>query len=205
MNHTLERANNSYTDTDKLSYNRIHNKIIQIDSLKYIIRNNKNVNNTTFDIKMIDKLTSNEKLKYYDNLYFNPNCYSYFYGIKVTTILTDIYWRLVRSRPNQYAVLIAYNKLLNLNIQIPKLPKFKLECPRYYKAETTKDYYIMPSEKEYYMLVVDSIKNKELKQGIIDNIKKVDIDRKKFVNTIQFALRNKFYIKMTKEELNEML
>lgn len=204
MDHILEEELKTMTNINNKKKIR-RGRYIQVESLKYIIKSKKKVNNKTFNMQKIDKINIVEKLKYSDNLYFNPNCYSYFYGIKVTTILTDIYWRLVNSRPNQYAVLLAYNKLLNLNIEIPKIPKFKYECSAYYSLENDKKYYIMPTEKDYYMDIVNNIKDKELKKGIIGNIKKVDLDKKKFVNTIRFALRNKFNIKMTQTELMEKL
>jgi len=193
---------------DKIIENYYTN--INIDSIKLITKDTSFVNN-------------------YNNLYFNPKYYYYFYGFKYSNIMTHMYWRTVRGRPAQIAELIAYNKLLNIPVPFPKMPEYKYLTEKHFgdeyndndfdmisldrsitvnnnnnnitqsKHEDDTDYYIMYLEYKYYNKTIGYLKKFDPKT------KKIKLDTIAFIKTIKMYLKRKYNINMTSEEIRKLL
>lgn len=58
----------------------------------------------------------------FQNIVLDPKYHYYFNGLKYVTLSIDLQKRLLRLRPRAYADIIATNKLLYLNIRLPKIP-----------------------------------------------------------------------------------
>lgn len=98
----------------------------------------------------------------FNNLVLNPKYHYYYNGNKYLNLSIDLKKRLLRLRPRAYADIIATNKLLSLNVKLPKIPK----------------------SVPYYKDVIDPTI---------------------FKNTIQFALKSRFGIKLSIKEIEEYI
>jgi len=153
-----------------------------------------------FDIQN-DSLKIIKPMKEYNNelLYYNPDFNSYFFGLKIPHLISNVYFRFIDSRPARMAELIAFNKIINFKLPVPKLPKEKIFTVRYYKNKIVyKDlinYYVSPMEYEYYKKTVSKKKN------FNPPLKREEIIPLQYAKTISNYLKSKYSISMTPEEV----
>ncbi len=114
----------------------------------------------------------------------------YYLGIKSTTIKMDILRRRIRARPRSLADLIALRLKYGFKFTIPKPVEFATKFYKYNKISN------------------NMRKNLIKKGGIIINtynVKEIKINEpinmNKFYNTIQWALKTRYHIKMSIEDI----
>ena len=140
----------------------------------------------------------NNELFYYDS-----NYYSYFFGLKIPHLIANVFFRFIDSRPARIAELIAFNKIIDLKIPVPKIPKEKIFTVRYFKnkidPKDLEDFYITPSEFEYYKKTVS------MQKEFNPPSRKEEITPSKYAKTISNYLKLKYKIRMSTEEVLDYL
>lgn len=103
--------------------------------------------------------------KSFHEVIYNPKYHFYYMGMKFMILKGDIERRLIRQRPRSMVDLIKINELLNMNIQIPMIPKTKMQYIRIeegfavpelkenqsYNSENREIEEIVPIDIEYYL------------------------------------------------------
>jgi hypothetical protein len=152
--------------------------------------------------------------QYYDDIYFNPTQYYYFYGLKFANLALHVYWRMIRGRPAQFAELIAFSRKLDIPIPLPSLPEYKYHTSRYLtktkKTKLSKDIHDNISEEiqEYYLtkLEMEYYNNEAKKYKKFDpKTKIVPADKNKFMKTIKFYLKQNYNINMSIFDIEKLL
>lgn len=140
------------------------------------------------------KLISNKQHTNSD-IYYNPKFYYYFYGLKLPNLITNTYYRFIRGRSSQCAELISYNKILNINIPIPKIPNNKYYVDRYINShDQQEDYYVHDKEYEYYINEVNAIE-------FDPKIMKKTVNHLKYSKLVSNYLNIKYKFKMSGNEV----
>lgn len=130
--------------------------------------------------------------KYFEEILGNSKYHFYFLGIKIISLDCDIKRRLIRNRPRAVADLIALRKRYSINIMIPSIPE------KYIKYVP-----IMNKQEEEIKELLD--------QGYIlnENNKELSIecnnDIPKFINTIIYALNDRYRMVFTIDEIKREL
>jgi len=136
----------------------------------------------------------NNELFYYDS-----NYYSYFFGLKIPHLIANVFFRFIDSRPARIAELIAFNKIINLKIPVPKIPKEKIFTVRYFKnkinSKDLEDFYITPSEFKYYKKTVS------MQKEFNPPSRKEEIISSEYAKTISNYLKNKYRFNMSANEV----
>ena len=189
--------------TNKNNYNKITKKFLtlrdkdlDIDIPDLNKKNNKLILHLYIYKIQTDslKLISN---KQYTNsyIYYNPKFYYYFYGLKLPNLITNTYYRFIRGRSSQCAELISYNKILNINIPIPKIPNNKYYIDRYINShKQQEDYYIHDKEYDYYINAAKAIEFEP-------KIMKETVNHLKYSKLVSNYLKNKYRFNMSENEV----
>ena len=140
----------------------------------------------------LDIWAQKSKAKYFEEILADHKYHFYFLGVKIISLECDVIRRLERSRPRAYADLIALKKRYSFPIQIPPIPN------------KIKKYFFIgdKSEEEINKLINDGgILNLEEKELYIE----YDNDINKFIDTIIYALKLRYKMVFTIEEISREL
>ena len=130
--------------------------------------------------------------KYFEEILGNPKYHFYFLGVKIISLHCDITRRLLRNRPRAVADLISLRKRYPISINIPSIP---LKYTEYVSISDKKEEEIEELIKNGYKL---NDKNKEL---LIEH----DTDVPKFINTVIYALRERYKMTFEFDEIKREL
>jgi hypothetical protein len=132
------------------------------------------------------------KARYFEEIIANPIYHFYFLGMKIIHLDCDIVRRIERYRPNAYADLIALRKKNSYPILIPVIPR-KLS-----KYESILDLTKEEIDKKIKEGGILNERNNEIK-----TIYNTNFD--KFINTILKALKERYSISLTSEDIYKEL
>ncbi len=137
-----------------------------------------------------DKWAQNCNLTKWEEIYAFGKNHMYYLGIKSTTLNQDIMRRIMRNRPRSIADLIALRKRYGFKINIPKPPK---SIDKFYKVNE------LSLEEKCKLLSNNGIL---INTYGIEEIKVVEnIDQNKFVDTIIWALKERYNMDFTISEV----
>ena len=168
------------------------NKTKTLNDLKYLEYNIKNTDKwpSHWD-KWLDEWSNQCDAKYFEEILANQKFHFHYLGIKIINLNCDIVRRVIRERPASFTDLIMINKKLNLNIKLPKIPKYSIT---YKKVEN------LSEEEEIKMRKLYEY-NSENREFIIKN----KINEDKFLNTIINYCKYRYDYNMLSSELNSLL
>jgi hypothetical protein len=130
--------------------------------------------------------------KYFEEILGNPKYHFYFLGVKIISLHCDITRRLLRNRPRAVADLIALRKRYPININIPSIPQ------KYTEYVSISD----KKEEEIKEFIKDGFKlNNENKELLIEH----ETDIPKFINTVIYALRERYKMTFNVDEIKREL
>jgi len=130
--------------------------------------------------------------KYYEEILGNPKYHFYFLGVKIISLECDVTRRLLRNRPRAVADLIALRKRYSYNISIPSIPE---KYSEYISITDKSEDEIKDLIKKGYIL---NNKNKEISIECITDVSK-------FINTIIYALHDRYRMVFTVDEIKREL
>lgn len=172
-------------DYDKLieytNYLNLNEKVID-----FKVKNRENWPN--YWNEWLDNWASKCKARYFEQIIGNSEYHFYFLGLKIISIECDIIRRIERYRPRAYADLIALRKKNSLQINIPQIPS------RLPKFES-----IVNLTKEEIAIKIN--------EGGVLNDKNMEIkfmnptNMEKFIGTILYALKERYGILLTVEDI----
>lgn len=115
----------------------------------------------------------------------------YFLGMKSTTLRMDIVRRQLRARPRAFADLVALRKRYGMHIEIPPIPSTK---EVYHRADTL-------SIEEHDSLIKKGGKLTS-KYGFEEIVETVPVNQTEFINTMIWALKERYHMTFTVSEIN---
>lgn len=130
--------------------------------------------------------------KYFEEILGNPKYHFYFLGIKIISLDCDVKRRLIRNRPRAVADLIALRKRYSYNIIIPSIPAKYI---KYISINDKKEEEIGDLLNQGYIL---NERNKELSIECYTDVNK-------FINTIIYALNERYRMVFTIDEIKREL
>lgn len=139
----------------------------------------------------LDNWARQSGAKYFEEILCNQKFHYYFLGIKIISLNCDIVRRVIRERPAAFCDLIMINKKLNLNIKLPKVPKYS------FTYKKIKDL----SEEEQIKFKEQHEYDEENKEFILKN----KIDENKFLNTISNYCKYRYEYNISQTELISLL
>lgn len=140
----------------------------------------------------LDKWARSIGLLYFEEIVCNPKYHMYYLGVKLISLECDIARRIIRNRPRAIADLIALNKLCNLKINIPIVPKYETN---YIKLSNI-------SEDEKNKLIAEG--------GIINNnLNEIKIEKpiilRKFIGTIKYIYKQRYDKNLSINEIKYLI
>lgn len=99
-----------------------------------------------------------------DETFLNPKYHYYYFGVKIISMIADFKRRVQRARAAAYADLIALDRIIHVQIDIPPVPKTYWSAHEF-KEYTEKDIYTLYKKIQWYLrkrynlfLEIDEIK-----------------------------------------------
>ena len=126
--------------------------------------------------------------RYFEEILCNANYHFYFLGVKIISLDCDIKRRIYRNRPRAIADLISLRKRYGLSISIPRIPSETFE----YMDVSDK------SSEEIAVLLKEGGKYNHPSKEIISTKK---IDESNFLRTVQWALKERYRMTFTIDEI----
>lgn len=168
------------------------NKTKVFDELKYLDFKIKNTDNwPSHWNKWLDNWANKCEAKYFEEILGNQRFHFYFLGIKIINLNCDIMRRIIRERPASFCDLIMINKKLNLNITLPKIPKYSITYKKL--GDLSED------EKNKLSKLYEY--NSENREYIIKN----KINEDKFLNTIINYCKHRYDFNIKLSDLNSLI
>jgi len=115
----------------------------------------------------------------FNEIIYNPKYHFYYMGMKFMTIDGDIQRRIIRQRPRSMVDLIKIKQLLNYKIKLPNIPL------------TEKKYIQLDDDENIDDIQMENNQTYDEKTREIVCI--LDIDKQKFLNTMQWYLKYMYH------------